>query len=271
MSEPTITVSASGWEALNANHRDVQRVYAEVKDACARFGMERYCTQSELLAFLESRLRNGASTPAYAKVLELLGAPAEGSDFSDLVDWARELKKAAEAGPELIEAAKMLGRAHGQLAAAEARVKELEGLVSIEEKIAIKHTQLIAELSAQNAHLRKSLGEIDELKAQLKGTLQAGGYEHFTAQVRNAQEQAHNAIYVAQQLEKKVAALESRDKQQREALQAAAEVFESLDAVEWPQSDCDVFHGNAGCCPVDYSQAQQAVNAALTNDQTTNT
>ena len=155
--------------------------------------------------------------------------------------------------------------------AAEHRVKELEGLVSIEEKIAIKHTQLIAELSARNAHLRKSLGEIDELKAQLKGTMQAGGYEHFTAQVRNAQEQAHNAIYVAQQLEKKVAALESRDKQQREALQAAAEVFESLDAVEWPQSDCDVFHGNAGCCPVDYSQAQQAVNAALTNDQTTNT
>ena len=233
MSEPTITVSASGWKALNANHRDVQRVYAEVKDTCASFGMQRHCSQAELLFFLRSKLRRVAHPPAYSRILQILGAPVEGADFSDLVDWAREFKKAAESGPELIEAAKMLGRSQGQLAATQARVKELE--------------------------------------AQLKGTLQAGGYEHFTAQVRNAQEQAHNAIYVAQQLEKKVAALESRDKQQREALQAAAEVFESLDAVEWPQSDCDVFHGNAGCCPVDYSQAQQAVNAALTNDQTTNT
>ena len=41
--------------------------------------------------------------------------------------------------------------------------------------------------------------------------MQAGGYEYFVEQLRNAQRQAHNAIYVAQQLEKKVDELEALD------------------------------------------------------------
>ena len=53
--------------------------------------------------------------------------------------------------------------------------------------------------------------EVERLEAHLKGSMQAGGYEHFVEQLRNAQRQAHNAIYVAQQLEKKVDELEALD------------------------------------------------------------
>ena len=63
--------------------------------------------------------------------------------------------------------------------------------------------ELLARAEAAEARVK-------ELEEQLKGTMQAGGYEHFTARVRNANQQAHNAIHVAQQLEKKIAELEAQ-------------------------------------------------------------
>ncbi len=53
------------------------------------------------------------------------------------------------------------------------------------------------------------LAALEAAEAQLEATMQAGGYEHFAAQVRNANQQAHNAIYVAQQLEKKLESAEA--------------------------------------------------------------
>lgn len=49
----------SGVTALRANHDDLQRLYAEIKEACAQEGMERYCTHEHLMAFLKSRLLAG--------------------------------------------------------------------------------------------------------------------------------------------------------------------------------------------------------------------
>ena len=49
----------SGMTALRANHDDLQRLYAEIKEACAQEGMERYCTHEHLMAFLKSRLLAG--------------------------------------------------------------------------------------------------------------------------------------------------------------------------------------------------------------------
>jgi len=53
--------------------------------------------------------------------------------------------------------------------------------------------------------------EVERLEAHLKGAMQDGGYEYFVRQLRNAQQQAHNAVYVAEQLEKKVEKLEALD------------------------------------------------------------
>jgi hypothetical protein len=49
------------------------------------------------------------------------------------------------------------------------------------------------------------------------------------------------------------------------ALRAAADVFEEMDSVSWPQSERDAFYGDGGKCPVDYDAAQSAVLAALQN------
>jgi chromosome segregation ATPase len=59
--------------------------------------------------------------------------------------------------------------------------------------------------------LAKAEARVKELEGHLKGTMHAGGYEHFVEQLRNAQRQAHNAIHVAEQLEKKVEKLEALD------------------------------------------------------------
>ena len=67
--------------------------------------------------------------------------------------------------------------------------------------------------------------EVERLEAHLKGAMQDGGYEYFVRQLRNAQQQAHNAVYVAEQLEKKVEKLEALDElttnQAKEYLQRA--------------------------------------------------
>lgn len=47
------------------------------------------------------------------------------------------------------------------------------------------------------------------------------------------------------------------------ALRAAADVFDELDGVSWPQSDRDRFHGEGGRCPVDYAKARAKVAAAI--------
>jgi len=58
---------------------------------------------------------------------------------------------------------------------------------------------------------RALAAEVERLEAHLKGAMQDGGYEYFVFQLRNAQRKAHNAIYVAEQLEKKVEKLEALD------------------------------------------------------------
>lgn len=171
--------------AIRDNHDALQRCYAEIKEACAGVGMERYCTHEELMAFLKSRLLAGteviaaneslsavhraeqaeerlahsheawrnehdraeaaearASTTnqmliAFGKVLDVLGAPGEGADLNDLHEWAREYAE--------------------RVAKAEAKIKELENLVSLGDKIALAHTRLISGACDDNAKLREAL------------------------------------------------------------------------------------------------------------------
>lgn len=112
--------------------------------------------------------------------------------------------------------------------------------------LAAEVERLEAQLSSARASLRSSIPNdvafarkrdydameerAETAEAQLKGTMEAGGYEHFTAQVRNAQQQAHNAIYVAQQLEKKAAELEAQNARLRAAL-GLADVWPLFDVL----------------------------------------
>jgi len=95
--------------------------------------------------------------------------------------------------------------------------------------------------------IERAANRMKLLEAHLKGSMQAGGYEHFVEQLRNAQRQAHNAIYVAEQLEKKVDELEAIDElttnqakeylARAETAEAAVEQLEG--ALEAGQRNCD--------------------------------
>lgn len=100
------------------------------------------------------------------------------------------------------------------------RAEAAETLLKQTEAIAAQRMQSCATLLAR---AEAAEARVKKLKGQLKGTMHAGGYEQFTAQVRNAKEQAHNAIYVAQQLEKKVAELEAQNARLRAAISNAIE------------------------------------------------
>jgi hypothetical protein len=64
MSQPTITIDLSGWNALRDNHEQLQRFYGEIKVLVAQFGPERYCTHAERMSLLQSRLRAGTEVMA---------------------------------------------------------------------------------------------------------------------------------------------------------------------------------------------------------------
>lgn len=70
---------------------------------------------------------------------------------------------------------------------------------------------LLAALEAAEHAAKGAQAKVKEWEdeAARQGGMHAGGFEYFTARVRNANQQAHNAIYVAQQLEKKLEAAEA--------------------------------------------------------------
>lgn len=70
---------------------------------------------------------------------------------------------------------------------------------------------LLAALEAAEHAAKGAQAKVKEWEdeAARQGGMHAGGFEYFTARVRNANEQAHNAIYVAQQLEKKLESAEA--------------------------------------------------------------
>lgn len=58
--------------------------------------------------------------------------------------------------------------------------------------------------------------EIQDLKEQLKGMLAAGGYEYFQGRIKQAEESAHNARYVAEQLKTQLASTEAELEKMKE-------------------------------------------------------
>lgn len=71
------------------------------------------------------------------------------------------------------------------------------------QQVRIHHAQGVEE------ELAKAEACVKELEEHLKGTMRAGGYEHFVERLRLAERRTHNATYVAEQAQKKVAELEA--------------------------------------------------------------